>query len=431
MKQLPYLLASDAEGNLFEIPELRMAGMNGPHIEKIASSDLIELPYGSNLYHLPKRYPVGFDPKKNTFVTLTEYKGEAVFAAAAFMAPAYLQKSRSAFKAQTDAPRLPLFSYTAVGWMNDQFYVPAIRTDKDPRQDLIHFDCELIEEKALAMSKQFPKNRLIQHIIEKCVLTYGCPAARNMVLERWEAPAPSSQSCNASCLGCISFQNAESCVPATQNRLDFTPSAEEIIELGVLHLERAPRPIYSFGQGCEGEPILNGELLEEAIGGIRKRTQKGIINLNSNASRPDTLEKLYQAGLDSIRVSLNSAQKEYYHKYYRPRGYGFEDVCQSLQVTRDFNKWSSLNYLIFPGLTDQKAEWQALDTLLKAYKVNMIQTRNLNIDPDWYIEEMGIGGQEPGMGINQWITQVKSSTPWVKLGYFNPPKEEMQQQFYL
>lgn len=430
MNELPYLLASDSQGQVFEIPELRMIGMSGSHIQKINTNDLIELPFGSNLYHLPGRYPIGYDPVKNEIVTLKSYENEPVFATAAFMAPAYLQYFRSAFQSKEDSPRLPLFSYTTVGWMNDKFYVPAIRTDQDIRQDLNNVDCDEIEKKAIKMSKEYPSNKLIQHLIENCVLTYGCPAARNMVLERWEAPAPSSQSCNASCLGCISYQNQDSCVPATQNRLNFTPSVDEIVELGVLHLNRAPRAVYSFGQGCEGEPILNGDLLYESIKGIRKLTQNGIINLNTNASRPETLKKLFQAGLDSIRVSLNSAQKHYYHKYYNPRGYNFEEVIQSLSLTRDYNKWSSLNYLIFPGLTDQEEEWQALDSLLKKNKVNMIQTRNLNIDPEWYIEEMDLREYGPGFGIAQWIAKVQKSNPWIKLGYFNPPKEEMKKEHY-
>ena len=37
------------------------------------------------------------------------------------------------------------------------------------------------------------------------------------------------------------------------------------------------------------------------------------------------IEKLLDAGLDSVRVSLNSVQEEYYNGYFRPRGYRFAD----------------------------------------------------------------------------------------------------------
>ncbi len=119
---------------------------------------------------------------------------------------------------------------------------------------------------------------------------------------------PTSRTCNAGCVGCISWQPETTGVPASQDRLEFTPSAEEIAQFVVPHLETAPRPVASFGQGCEGEPLLAGHVIEEAIREIRSRTARGVINLNTNASRPDVLERLAAAGLDSIRVSLNSAQ---------------------------------------------------------------------------------------------------------------------------
>ncbi|MCK4423827.1 MAG: hypothetical protein KAV18_07145 [Candidatus Omnitrophica bacterium] len=46
------------------------------------------------------------------------------------------------------------------------------------------------------------------------------------------------------------------------------------------------QPVVSFGQGCEGEPLLVYKTLSQAIKLIRKQTKKGTINLNTNASRP-------------------------------------------------------------------------------------------------------------------------------------------------
>ena len=39
-------------------------------------------------------------------------------------------------------------------------------------------------------------------------------------------------------------------------------------------------------------------------------------------------------GLDSIRISLNSARPDFYRAYYRPRGYDFEDVVASIALAR-------------------------------------------------------------------------------------------------
>jgi MoaA/NifB/PqqE/SkfB family radical SAM enzyme len=211
-----------------------------------------------------------------------------------------------------------------------------------------------------------------------------------------------------------------------QERIEFTPTIGEIAEFTVPHLENAPRAVVSFGQGCEGEPLLVGEVLVDAVREIRKRTDKGIINLNTNASRPDVIEKLCEAGLDSIRASINSAQKKYYDPYYNPRHYTFDAVIESLKIVRKYDRWASINYLTFPGLTDHPQEIAALEKLILETKLNMIQTRNLNIDPDWYMDELGLRDlKQEQIGMRIWVYHIQEKYPWIKLGYFNPPKEEM------
>nr|NIV12377.1 radical SAM protein [Fodinibius sp.] len=156
------------------------------------------------------------------------------------------------------------------------------------------------------------------------------------------------------------------------------------------------------------------------------RTDKGIINLNTNASRPDVIERLCEAGLDSIRASINSAQKVYYDPYYSPRHYTFDDVTESLKIMRKHNRWASINYLTFPGLTDHPQEIAALEKLISETKINMIQTRNLNIDPDWYLETLGLRDlHQEQIGMRNWLSHIQNDFPWIKLGYFNPPKEKM------
>ncbi len=424
--ELPYLLVSDAQGNIFEVPPFRMIGMSGHRTVMPEPETLIPLPHGSDLFQLPGRIPIGFNPESGEIEAVAEVDGEPVFAVAAFMAPAYLQLLRSAYQTQPGAPPLSLYSYTAVGWKDDQFWVPARRVDPDVRQDLGLFNLRLIETEAHRLLKRYPRNRLVHHLVENCVFRYGCPAARNFTLQRWECPLPTSPGCNAACVGCISEQPQEQHVTAPQERITFIPTPEEIAEIAVTHLENAPRAVVSFGQGCEGEPLLQGDVLEAAIRLIRSRTNKGIINLNTNASRPDVVERLMAAGLDSIRVSLNSAQPEYYHRYYRPRNYTFDDVKATLRVVHRYGGWISLNYFVFPGFTDHPKEMDALSQLIQATPVNMIQTRNLNIDPEWYISLMQLKEwEEPPIGIPAWIRWIQETFPTVKLGYFNPPREEM------
>jgi pyruvate-formate lyase-activating enzyme len=46
----------------------------------------------------------------------------------------------------------------------------------------------------------------------------------------------------------------------------------------------------------------------------------------------------------------------------------------------------SLNLFFIPGFTDIESEVQSLFTFLKKFPVDMMQTRNLNIDPDYYFD---------------------------------------------
>lgn len=384
------------------------------------------LPEGSVLFHLPGRRPVGVAPDGRL---RTYSRGWAV---AAFVAPAHTQLALSAWEKTPEAPTLPLYAYTAVGWQDGRFWVPALRVDPQPRQDADRFHPPAIERGKRALLKRFPHNRLVAHLMHNCVDRYCCPAARNLALGRWECPLPVSPACNAACIGCISLQEAhESPIPSSQERLTFLPTPEEIAELAVYHLERAPDPIVSFGQGCEGEPLLAWKNILEAVTLIRKKTSRGVINLNTNGAWPAIVEKLARAGVDSFRISLNSAQPPWYERYYRPRNYTFASVKESIRRAVALGKWVSINYFTLPGFTDQPAEYRALQTLIAETGLHMIQWRNFNIDPDWYIERMGFSEAEfePPLGIRFLMKDLRKHFPHLRYGYFNPPARYIARVF--
>ena len=265
--------------------------------------------------------------------------------------------------------------------------------------------------------------------MENCCITYHCPAARNFSLGRWECPVPVSPACNANCIGCISFQPQEETIHSTQDRLTFQPSAEEIVEFTVPHLQTAPYPIVSFGQGCEGEPLLMWETIREAITEIRKHTDRGSININTNGSKPASVKALVDAGLNSIRVSTNSARKHIYEAYYRPNNYVFEDIVESLRVVKAAGGWTSINYFVFPGMTDSEEEYEALRKLIQETGLDMIQWRNFNIDPDWYLGKIGVAETGDAMGVRNMMELMHEEFPRLKFGYFNPPMERIRGEF--
>jgi MoaA/NifB/PqqE/SkfB family radical SAM enzyme len=246
---------------------------------------------------------------------------------------------------------------------------------------------------------------------------------------RWECPIPISPACNANCIGCISFQPQEEEIISTQDRLTFKPTAAEVVEYTVPHLMNAPFPIVSFGQGCEGEPLLMWETIKEAIIEIRKHTNKGSININTNGSNPKAVAILAEAGLDSIRVSLNSARESIYTAYYRPNNYQFSDIVESLKVMSAAGKWTSINYFVFPGMTHCEEEYEALRKLIIETDLKMIQWRNFNIDPDWYLGKINVIETNELMGIKQMMELIREEFPDLKFGYFNPPMERIKGDF--
>ncbi len=421
MKQSPYLLYSDGKGTIFEDTTLYAAGRACWDAMEVAPELWIELPSGGNLYELPGRRGIGIDVQTGEMRLC-----ELGWAVAAFIPPAYTGLYLAAYETAANAPTLPLFCYTAAGWHDNKFYVPAIRIESDIRQESVGYDSSKISDGSVKLLDAYPHNRLVQHLVNNCCNTYHCPAAKNLSLGRWECPVPTSPACNANCIGCISFQPQEETIVSNQDRLTFKPSAEEIVEFTVPHLLHAPFPIVSFGQGCEGEPLLMWETIKEAISEIRRHTDKGSININTNGSKPEAVKALCEAGLNSIRVSTNSAQEHIYTRYYRPNNYVFADILESLRVVNRYGGWTSINYFVFPGMTDTVEEYEALRGVIIDTGLKMIQWRNFNIDPDWYLGKIGIGQTQELLGVHQMMELLKDEFPQLKFGYFNPSAERVK-----
>ncbi|MFD2887364.1 radical SAM protein [Chitinophaga cymbidii] len=426
MNVSPYLMYSDGKGNIFEDTSLYVTGRSGWDAVPIPDDEWIELPDGGQLYELPGRRGIGIDVETGE-MRLCE-KGWAV---AAFIPPAHTGFYIAAYETAPDAPTLPLFCYTAAGWHDDKFYVPAQRIEQDIRQECAGFDDKKVKGGVKDMLSAYPHNRLVKHLAENCALTYHCPAARNYFMGRWECPIPSSPACNANCIGCISFQPEEENIVSNQDRLTFKPTAAEIVEFTVPHLETAPYPIVSYGQGCEGEPLLMWETIRESIIEIRKHTPKGSININTNGSKPNAVRELCKAGLNSIRVSLNSVREHIYNPYYRPNNYQFSDLAESIKIVREHGGWASINYFVFPGMTDSVDEYEALRTFIRETGLSMIQWRNFNIDPDWYLGKIGVTDTGECLGMKQMLELIREEFPDLKYGYFNPPMERINGNYEL
>lgn len=412
----PCMVFADKAGNIYDHPDLLMLCRRGSELTLPRPDELMPLPADSEFFLLPGRSALGFDPETGQVEELSEPDELAV---AVFASPAHTLSASAAYESRPGAPILPLFAYGAVGFYEGTFYVCARRVDQDRRQEFGGIPRERIESGARKLLAELPENRLVRHLTS-CALTYGCPAAKNFSLGRFEAPLPTSRTCNARCVGCISYQPEDSGFPSTQNRIAFKPTDKEIIEVMRRHQGKERKPIYSFGQGCEGEPLTEAALIAAAVSKFRKGGGKGTVNVNTNASLPGTLPDLARAGVDSIRVSLNSVRKGPYEAYYRPNGYQFEDVIQSIRAAKELGLFVSLNLLYFPGVTDCENELGALAALVQETKLDFIQLRNLNLDPELAMKLMAGFDFGPCMGLANFMKRLKKTCPHLGFGYFNP-----------
>lgn len=378
MKYTITALYADENGEIFDAPGIGGVGRIGNDIVKLKVEDLIKLPDSADLMFLPNRQAIGISRDGQ----LTKIKGQAV---SAILPAGYTRTHLPAFELQSKYQQLPLYGYTAVVLYRDDLYAAALYTDENHKWDPVHYNTRELKKLVRRVKKDLPDNRIVEQVAN-CSLNWHCCTAQNLFYRRWEAGIPTSPVCNAQCLGCISLQPAE-CCPSPQSRIKFKPTVEEIADVGIYHLTTAPEAIISFGQGCEGEPSLAADNISEAIKIIRQKTKQGQINMNSNAGFTEGVKKIVNSGLDSIRVSIISARDESYDAYYKAV-YHLNNVKDSIRYALDKKVYVSLNMLYFPGFNDREEELAAWIKFFEELPVQMIQVRNLNIDPDIFLDIM-------------------------------------------
>jgi pyruvate-formate lyase-activating enzyme len=350
---------------------------DGGLVREARPDELIPAPDGSVEMLLPRRRPL------TTIGPLAERTAMAVALPAG-----YTRLLLPAYATERTAPALPLFGYTFACVVDDRLHVAAMATDEGEDWEPRRFARGELEAVLASRLAREPHNGVLRQVA-LCSREYGCFTAQNVFLELGEAALPVSPKCNARCIGCISELEPDAGVPSPQTRIAEEASVSDLAAVAIHHLERVEDGIVSFGQGCEGEPLLRSIAIARAIEKIRAERSNGTINLNTNGSQLPALERCIDAGLDAVRISLNSFRPRVYAAYYRPVGYGLDEVLESVRVATARNVRVSLNLLTHPGVTDDEEEIAAMEAFLCSCPVAMVQTRTLNIDPAIYFEAVG------------------------------------------
>jgi pyruvate-formate lyase-activating enzyme len=356
-------------------------------IERLArAAELIPAPSGTVTAMLPGRAPLLHKRAKVQYKT----------AVAALLPAGYTRLLLPAYRRASGAPALPLFGYTFACVVKDELYVAAMRTDESEDWTPRYFEEGELEGMLASRQAADPANQTLSQLA-LCSREYGCFTAQNVFLERGEAALPVSPKCNAACVGCISELAPDAGMPSPQKRVAFEADVDAVARIAIHHLERVENGIVSFGQGCEGEPLLRVTTIERIIEKIRAVRSNGTININTNGSLPKSLQRLIDVGLQAVRVSLNSFRPAAYAAYYRPTGYELDDVLHSAALAVDAGMRVSLNYLTHPGVTDERSEVENVEQFLTAHPVALVQTRTLNIDPERYFASVGRPSDPIGM----------------------------------
>jgi radical SAM domain protein len=398
---------ADRRGNIREAEGVQALGRIGAHNVLLRPEDLIPLPESADLMFMPGHDAVGWAGNTEQSVGGT--------AVSAILPQGYTRTHLPAFHRMENAASLPLYGYTAVVSYGGELYTAAVYTDENEKWDPANYNGRELKKLVRRTMKELSNNRIVEQV-GNCSLNYHCLTAQNLFYRRWECGVPTSPVCNANCLGCISLQSSE-CCPSPQERIRFSPTADEIAEVGIYHLSIAPDGIISFGQGCEGEPSLAADRIAEGIRKIRAATARGQINMNSNAGFPEGMKKIVDAGLDSLRVSIISARDESYDAYYRA-SYSLSNVKESLRYALDHGVYVSLNLLHFPGFTDRAEELAAWQDFFRALPVQMIQMRNLNIDPSLFLQMMP-KAKEEFVGTKVFMDKLHDEFPQLVIGSFS------------
>ncbi len=410
------LVYADEQGNLYDHPDWIGLGRSGDVVVEIMDEELIPLPEGATLVGLPGTRPVGINSRTGEMEVLPgSYQ-----AVGALLPQGYTRLNLPGYVKADKNAVLPLFGYTSVVWKDGGFHVAAERSDDPERWNPLNCDSKELNVKVEELLAKYPDNRLYKHL-SHCALGYECLTASNTFLQRWEGAVPVSYSCNAGCFGCISEQPEDSAFPAPQTRMNFKPTVDEVVEI-MLEQLKTPDAIISFGQGCEGEPSTQARIIVEAMKRVREQTSMGYININTNAGLTDFMRAIVDAGLDLMRVSTISALDDHYNAYYKPRAYTLKNVEKSLRYAADQGVYTSINYLIFPGVTDREEEMEAMIEFVRRTDLKLIQMRNLNIDPEAYLNLIPKARGEI-YGMKQMLEIFREELPGVVIGSYThvPP----------
>ena len=320
------LLLSDPAGTVLEHPTLLAAVRSDEHVLPPRGRP-IALPSGAKLAHLPGRRPVGLNPKTGALELVREFtidgKTFAPNAVGAVLPPGYTRtylpgggEGRRAGAAAVGVHRGGVGAEGAggLGAAHRSPHALGPVALQRPRG----------EGPGEGAPRALPRQPGARSSSRCARSSTGASPARTSSTASDEGGIPASVMCNAQCVGCISRaarrRAARDPRPHERRagrrgdggRRGVAPGARHGPHHGELRPGLRGRAAHPLALDREGHSASRASARRRAA-----------ININTNGSLPHGLRALFDAGLDAVRVSLNSAHPELYAAYYQPKGYGF------------------------------------------------------------------------------------------------------------
>lgn len=365
-----------------------LSGMSFIRPELPEPPDLIPLPDRSHLIRLPGRVAIGFDPVIEKFLPVREYQGKTVYPVSAVLSRGYLQLLRSAYSTLLEAPRLPAYHFTAVGIQDGQIYCAALPTNAEQALSYHEEKDLLIRERITVLRKQFSKNRLVNYFIDHHKRFPECSNALRFILREGEVRISPGVDPNTPCRDCLPRDRVNRVAPVPR---EIQLRESDIIEAAEEHLQNSALPAIRLSVPREGDGSSDSEDaidLVRVIREIRKSGDRGSIVFYNRREGSQFIEALIEAGVSSVIFPVNSFQAKFFDVFHQPDHYRFDALRDSVSIAISAGVDTRLEYGCFPGLTNHPDENRAFLEFVDEYPVNDVILQNLEVDPDWYIDEL-------------------------------------------
>jgi hypothetical protein len=313
------------------------------------------------------------------------------------------------------AAALPGRAYTAVAADADGGLVVAARA-VDAASIVDRRGDPALRERVVATLRERPSSALVRQLA-RCARDYGCRAAANAFLRNADCAVPVAAPSNERPADGVAPHAMPDATPRESAALHATPS--DIAEFGVDHLA-GDGTMLAFGRACEGEPLLAARVIESAVAGVRARTSRGVVHVETNGSIPAAIRRLIDAGVDSLAFRIASARADTYEALCGPQDFRFTDVRAAFADAIAANVAVALVVLVMPGVTDRAAEVDALVALAgELPEGSQLLLRDLAADPERVRGILPPAAET--VGIDAVLTRLRADAPHTLLATLARP----------